>query len=77
MAFKYWEETTKKKVWGVPAPAGFGAVGGEIDKAWDVAVRSYKNDKGILYSDSIPEDVIRILPGDDEILIFYVVDLPA
>lgn len=55
----------------VPAKPPFGAAAAEVAKAWAVADRDYRKERGIPESDSIPDNAISFTPGDDEIVISY------
>lgn len=69
------EVVTRRVEYIVPAEGPYGACWAEVCKAFS-AIRSDLETAGVLPElASMPDDMVRVLPGEDEILI--VADLPT
>lgn len=63
------EITTRRIEWAVPAPWPQGACWTEVQKAI-VAAANELNDAGLIPPDDEPaDDLIRVRPGDDEVIV--------
>jgi hypothetical protein len=65
------EHVTRRTEWAVPAAPPFGACWSEVVQAIGRAERELR-DAGRIPEGREPDDTqIRVLPGDDEIVIYY------
>jgi len=55
----------------IPAPKPFGACWTEIDKAIDAATEEWRADRGLAEHDVPPDNEICVMPGDEEVIVFY------
>ncbi|HSE05946.1 MAG TPA: hypothetical protein VLK35_17495 [Methylomirabilota bacterium] len=62
--------TTVREEFVVPV-GPYGASAAEIGKAWAVAEREYRTQRGLSQEDSVADNAIVFRPGDDEIVISY------
>jgi hypothetical protein len=62
--------TSNRYEWSSPAPAPWG----EGEKAFNAAERTFKQQNG---RDISYEDDIRVEPGDDAVILFFVVEVPV
>jgi hypothetical protein len=68
--------TTVRKEFIVPV-GPYGASSAEIGKAWAVAEREYRAERGLSQEDTVADNAIVFRPGDDEIVISFETEEPT
>lgn len=65
------ERVTRRIEWVIPAPPPFGADWPQVFQAFQQAERELRAVGGLPDDREPPDDLIRFLTGDDEIVIYY------
>lgn len=65
------ERVTRTAEWTVPASEPWGACWSEVTQAINQATRELREAGRLGESEEPPDSLIRILAGDDEIIVYY------
>ncbi|MER5584076.1 hypothetical protein ABT090_20890 [Streptomyces asoensis] len=68
--------TTTRREWIIPAPQPWGACIGDINTAFVIACRTYRETHGLAANASIPDNGLRFHIRDDEIVIAFETEVP-
>lgn len=65
------ERTIRYVEWVVPADLAWGACWNQVSNALDKALDEYRRHNHLTARDLVPDDAIRVFPGDEEIVIRF------
>lgn len=60
--------------WHVPANGLWGATWVDLDKKMSMAARTYRELKELPEGEALPDDALRIRPGDEMVVIYFEVE---
>lgn len=66
---------TERREWVVRTHGPWGATQSEMHKKLALALSSYRDEKGIEQGTPVFDDAVRVMPRDEEIVVFYEVEV--